>query len=305
MRHPPRHNQTPIAQFPLNLLPRDQRATPEVVGGGFEDVEGDFDFLAVEPDAVFFEQLLLDVGLAVEGVGGCQQAADLAEAVGFEAVAVDSGQVPDAAVVDELVGGDVDGFGAVVFGVDEADALALLDGAFELVEQLGAGFDVFVLRALYAQRGVASAFAQFLHQLGVKARVQAFQAGGVGEVFEFAQGLRPGLVRVKLVAVRRFFQRQDVADARQVALQSPDADAEFIGQRGQVQDCALVQACQHVAQSMRQTVVVRRLRAGVSSLAPLFLHVSRLPQVGLDSREVCRRCNGGLCGCDRASFTPK
>ena len=257
VRDLPRNDDPAVFEFLFQHLRPDQLAPPEIPRRVLGDFQHHLGLLLVEPDAVLVFQQLLDARRAGEGLPVRQRGAQLGEGEGLEPLAVQRGQVPDAAVVDELVGRDIGiALLAIVLAVAEADALAAQDVLFELPE--GARLrrvQRLVVRPLDQQRRRDPAVQQLAQEAARQRRVQPLDTGQTGEALQIRAAEWPQAARLQPIATLDALQPEECEAFDQVALHRAQADVELLGQRPRVQRLALVEAVEDLRQAMRQLVV--------------------------------------------------
>ena len=189
VRNEARDEQATVGQLFFNFLAVNEFAAPEIVRRFAINLEDDFGLFEVEPNAVFFRQRLDDGRVGLEGAfARHQQGADFGEAVRLECPGVAGREVPNAALVDQLVGVDrFDPFFSIGFAVTKADRLAALDGLLQLAEAVFEPRQVFVLVSAYLQ-ALQAAVEQVSEQFRAQAWVQALQARHRGKPLHVAGG---------------------------------------------------------------------------------------------------------------------
>lgn len=257
MRDLARDDDAAVFEFLFQHLRPDQFAPPEIPRRVLGDFQHHLGLLLVEPDAVLVRQQLLDARRAGEGLPVRQRSADFGEGERLEPLAVQRGQVPDAAVVDQLVRRDIGiALLAVGLAVAETDALALQDVPLDLAE--GARLrriQRLVVRSLDQQRRLDPAVEQLAQEGAGQCRIQPLDAGQTGEAFQVGAVDLTQAARVEPVAAVDPLQSQEGEALGQVALHRAQADAEFLGQRPRIERLAVIQAGEDLRQAMRQLLV--------------------------------------------------
>lgn len=251
------HQQAAVFEFLLDLLCADELAALEISGGLARYLQHDFGLVQVEPDTVFALQLLLDVGGALETFVGHQQPLDLGEREGLDALAVEHGQIPDAAVVDEAVGLQARVVLAAFvagFGVGEADAALILDRTLDLAEgERLRRVQLLEVRALDDQRRIGRLVDQAAHEVAAQLRVELADAGQPGEAFDLVEREGAELaLRQPVAALFGALQVQALEAHAQIALDGAPAHAEFGGEGAGIEFPAFVERDQDGRQATSQ-----------------------------------------------------
>lgn len=238
--------QTAVFEFLFDDLLGNQLAAFEIGGDPWANGEDDFDLFFVEPDTVFPVEQYLE--RFVRGVGGFQnfQSADFAEGIGFGLTVITGGEIPDAIVVNQTVGGDFNGFACIVLLVSKAHQAAFTDGVAQVLEFLFAVLDVLVGRAVNVEGFGQALIEEFTEELGIQSGEQSIQPRQRREVFHVAEAEFSEIGGFQGKETIISFQRQEGKAFQQVALDGTRVNTEFLGQPVGVQLFAVVELEQNI-----------------------------------------------------------
>lgn len=257
MRHPAGDEQAPAFKFFFDYLARNELAPAKVPGSLARDLEQHFGLALAHPDAVLLHQRGVDGRVGRKRVTTDLQAFHLAERVGLEPGAVARRQVPDAAVVDQLVRLHACiGLDAFAFLLTKANAPVLQDGFLQAPKVALPLVQVFVVVAPDEKGRLQAAVQDVTQEVVRERRKKTLHSGQGCKAPEVPQAELAQVGGVQEILLACLLQRQESKAFLEVTLDGAHVHRELCSQRLRLEPFALVELAQDPGQPAGKLVVV-------------------------------------------------